>query len=249
MCGSHVAGCRVAIRRRSRPRVVDGRRACARRQTTIRRTSGKPRDRVVDDRLEVDGFAAPIGHVGARSARSAPASSIAVAQRRRAEAGIDDRCDRADPRARQHRDDALRSKAACRCRRGRRPRPRRARSAFARRHTRASNSAYVIVSLGAVFADEIVGHGVGLRAHVPVEARHGRVQPAVREPMRIVDRPGERRRAARDPTRSTRALRATSRTGPLARRRRTRAARRSGTTRSRVPAPERVRRSRAALRC
>ena len=69
--------------------------------------------RLVDDRLQRDVLALAIGHVrGEDEARAA--GDDAVAQRPRAEAGEDDRVDRADADHASISDDRFRASSACR---------------------------------------------------------------------------------------------------------------------------------------
>ena len=141
-------------------------------------------DRVVDDPFELEWFALAIGHVAGDHDLRAGVGD-AIAQRRRAETGVDDRVDRADPRAGQHRDDPL----------------------DRQRHVD-DDAISVPDSVGAkrvcepadplqqravrdrllvaVLAHEIVGDRVGMRARVAVQTRDGRVERAVLEPVLIV---------------------------------------------------------------
>ncbi len=78
----------------------------SRRYTTMRRTRSRPRTASSTMRFQVDRAAAPVRHVADDQHRRARVHD-AIAQRRRAEAGVDHGVDRADARAREHRDDAF----------------------------------------------------------------------------------------------------------------------------------------------
>jgi len=145
----------------------------------------EPGDRRVGDVLEVDRLPAPEGDVADEQHARAGVDD-AIAQRGRPQAGVDHRVDRADPRAGQHRDDPLDRQRHVDA------------NAVAGAHAVGAQGVGDLADLREQrgvrhpalltgLAEVLVGERVGMAAGVPVQTRDGRVQPAVREPVLVLD--------------------------------------------------------------